>query len=587
MMTSIKEKEREQKVVDQVSIDNLWKHTSYIAEEDRLSGSMGEARAVCYFKNLMEGFGYAVKVLEIENFISLPLSASIKVISPEEKELSCITHSFSVSTPPGGLEAELIYGAMQSNQEVKGKIVLSEGIATPGGCWNIEQKGAIGQVWINENEIPTNMIITTVWGHPTPETMHYIPKNAVVSTGKANGHYLKSLCEHGPVKICLFTETWTGFKMVPLAIADLPGRMEPDKYVLFTGHIDSWHKGASDNATANACILEVARIAAEYRRELRRGVRCIWWSGHSHGRYSGSTWYADNHWEDLYDHAIVHLNVDSLGCKGSTDYSEVECSVELYDLEKSLIQDYAGQTPPYHRIPRTGDSSFWGIGVPSLFGLLSRQPPGKSTNVMFPGLPWYWHTEADTLDKIDREILLKDARIYMATLWRLCTAPVLPFRFVRVADEIILHLSGLQEKAKGVFDMTSLLEKARLFRTKADQLDRICGEVTSQFDTLPESSAEQKAGEIARILNRSIMTLSRTMIPMTYCVVDRFDADRALHIPFMPRFQRVAEMGSMDPHSDLFKFVERSMVRERNRVLHCLNEAITLMDETLRKIGTR
>jgi hypothetical protein len=427
------------------------------------------------------------------------------------------------------------------------------------------------------------MIITTVWGHPTPETIHYIPKNAIVSTGKGIGHYLKSLCEKDPVKISLFTETWTGFKKAPLAIADLRGRVEPDNFVLFTGQVDSWHKGASDNATANACILEVARIAVKHRNELHRGVRCIWWSGHSHGRYSGSTWYADNHWEDLYDHAIVHLNVDSLGCHGATDYSKVECSAELYDLEKGVIKDYADQIPPYHRIPRTGDSSFWGIGIPSLFGLLSLQPPERSTNVMFPGLAWFWHTEADTLDKIDRNILLKDTRIYMAALWRLCATPVLPFRFVMVADEIILHISGLKEKARDAFDMSPLLEKIHLFRSKADKLDRICEEITSKLETLNKSIDDQKVDEIVGILNLCIMGLNRILIPLTYCEADRFDMDRTFHIPFMPRFQRVAQMGSMDRHTDFFKFLERRMVREQYRICHCINKAITLIDETLQK----
>jgi hypothetical protein len=467
---------------------------------------------------------------------------------------------------------------------MKGKIVLNEGIATPGGCWNIEQKGAIGQVWVNNNVLPTNMIITTIWGHPTPETLDYIPKNAIVSMNKANGDYLKSLCEKGPVRVRILTETWTGFKNVPLAIADIKGRIEPNKYILYSGHIDSWHKGATDNGTANACILETARIISKYRKELRYGVRCIWWSGHSHGRYSGSTWYADHNWEDLYENAIVHLNVDSLGCQGATDYSEVECTAELYDLEKSLIQDYAGQTPPYHRIPRTGDSSFWGIGIPSLFGLLSRQPPGKSTNVMFPGLAWFWHTEADTLDKIDREVLLKDTRIYMAALWRLCTAPVLPFNSVSVADEMIFHLSDLQKKAKDAFDMTPAIEKAEIFRSKARELKRICREMTIQYNKLGESSADQKYESRAKTLNHCIMKLSRLLIPINYCATDRFDADRAFHIPPLSRLQRIGDLGMMDRHVDLFKFLERRMVREQNRICHSLHKATKLIDETLRQI---
>jgi hypothetical protein len=430
------------------------------------------------------------------------------------------------------------------------------------------------------------MIITTIWGHPTPETLDYIPKNVVVSMNKANGDYLKSLCGKGPVRVLLTTETWTGFKKVPLAIADIRGRVEPNKYVLYSSHIDSWHKGATDNATANACILETARILSKYRKELRYGVRCIWWSGHSHGRYSGSTWYADYNWEDLYENAIVHLNVDSLGCQGATDYSKVECTAELYDLEKSVIKDYTKQSPPYRRISRSGDSSFWGIGIPSLFILLSHQPlSGSHSNVLSPGFAWFWHTEADTLDKIDRETLLRDTRIYMAALWRLCTAPILPFNFVRVADEMIFHLSDLQKKAKDAFDLAPAIEKAQTFRSKAGELNRICTEIIVKYNTSGESSANQSYGSMAIRLNDCIMRLSRILIPINYCATDRFDADRAFYIPPLPKLQRSEEMGIMDRQVDLFKFLERRMVRERNRVCHSLNEAIKLIDKIVDQIA--
>ena len=87
---------------------------------------------------------------------------------------------------------------------------------------------------------------------------------------------------------------------------------------VFSGHVDSWHYGAMDNGTANATMLEVARLLAQHRDELYRGLRVIFWSGHSHGRYSGSTWYVDNHWEELHDRCVAHVNVDSTGARGAS-----------------------------------------------------------------------------------------------------------------------------------------------------------------------------------------------------------------------------------------------------------------------------
>jgi len=567
------EREREQQVVAEVSADELMKHTATIAAEERLSGNEAEAKAVGYFKQLMEDWGYDTKIQWIENYISLPIKGALTVLSPESRDVSCITHSFSVTTPPGGLEAELVYLPEGSNLDVRGRIVVQDGLALPATVYGTEQRGAAGQLFVNASDLPRNMIVSTIWGQPVPESAGRIPKTPVVSMNQENGEYLKALCAKGPVKVRLETETWTGFKKVPLAIADVKGKVEPDKFVMFNGHLDSWHEGASDNATANACMLETARVLAKHRDELKRGVRFIWWSGHSHGRYSGSNWYADYNWEDLDRNAVVNLNVDSLGCVGATDYSEVECSAELYDLGREVIEKYTGQRPNYQRIGRSGDQSFWGIGLPALYQLLSRAPKGEGAGVFISGLSWFWHTAADTMDKIDRDILLKDTQIYMATLWRLCTAPVLPMSYVPVAEEFARLLSGLQEKAGDAFDLMPAIESAELLKSRAAELRRAA-----------EQASAGPGSDRAMALNECIVKLGRILMPAGYSAVDRFETDLAIPIPPLPRLQPVAQMAGMDRESNEYRFLERKMVRERTRVLHALNEATELIEKSLKTL---
>jgi len=564
---------KETDVAGEVSIDELMKHTAYLAEEDRESGSPGETRAMEYFRNFMEDLGLEVKIHEIENYISLPIRASVRIISPIDKMLACLTPSFSASTPPDGFEADLLWiSGDEYPVDMHGKITVGEGLAMPATSWELEQSGAAGQIWINWGDLPNNSIVSTIWGHPTPDTAHRLPKTPVVSIGRSEGKIIKDLCSKEPVRVCLKTELKTGFMKVPLAVADLKGNVEPEKFVLFNGHVDSWHKGASDNGTANACILEAARIMAKYRGQLRRGIRFAWWSGHSQGRYSGSTWYADYHWEDLYRNAIVHLNVDSLGCDGATDYSEVECTAECYDLGRTMIEHFTGQKPAYDRIGHSGDNSFWGIGMPTLFQLLSHTPPDPSNKkVIVKGLAWFWHTVADTIDKIDEDILLTDVRIYTAVLWRLCTDLVLPMNFVDVADELIRLIQDLQQKAAAAFDLKPAMEKAKLFRTRAEALHQKTLEIK-----------ENGANDNAVILDHCLMKLSRILMPVNYTSAGRYDFDPALSIPPLPRLQPVAELAKMNPSDDSFKFLERKMVREQNRLCHALDEACELITQTLK-----
>ena len=569
---------KETDIAGEVSIDALMKHTAFLSEEDRESGSPGEARAMEYFRDFMEDLGLDVRILEIENYISLPVRASITVISPVERELTCLTPSFSASTPEG-IEADLIWlPAEVKNGDLRDRIVLSDGLAMPNLSWDLEQSGAVGQIWINWGDLPNNSIVSTIWGHPTPDTEHRLPKTPVTSIGKNGGKLLKDLCLKGPVRVRLKTELKTGFAKVPLAIADIKGKVEPDKYVLFNGHVDSWHKGASDNATANACILEAARIITKYRDHLRRGVRFVWWSGHSQGRYSGSTWYADYNWEDLHRNAIVHLNVDSLGCRGATDYSEVECTAECYELGSDMIECFTGVKPRYDRIGHSGDNSFWGIGLPTLFQLLSHQPPDPANKkVIIKGLAWFWHTAADTIDKIDPDILLTDVKIYTAVLWHLCADPVLPMNFVDVADELIWLIQDLQQKAAASFALTPAMEKAIIFRDRTVNLRQKALEIKEKYN--PGEIGSDRA---AIILNQCLMKLSRILMPVNYSSAGRYDFDPALSIPPLPRLQPVAQLAELNPEGESFKFLERKMVREQNRLCHALDEARELIEQTLK-----
>ena len=61
--------------------------------------------------------------------------------------------------------------------------------------------------------------------------------------------------------------------------AEIEGAEFPDEFVLFHGHLDSWHVGIGDNATGDATLLELARVFWNHRDNLKRTLRVAWWSG--------------------------------------------------------------------------------------------------------------------------------------------------------------------------------------------------------------------------------------------------------------------------------------------------------------------
>jgi hypothetical protein len=352
----------EQGLRDAVSLDNLTRHNAEIAKGVRLSGSADEAEAFAYIAAQCRSYGMAVEQYAIDAYVSLPGAAALTVTSPEERALACITHSFSLATGPAGLTAPLVAvgkgtgPADYAGKEVRGAIVVTDGLAMPAVAHAAYQAGAAGMICVNPAGLH-EMIISPVWGTPTPETAPYLPHLVAVSVRKEDGEALKAMMARGPVTVRLQTEVETAWRPIPTLTAEIPGNAE-DRYVLLSGHVDSWHYGAMDNASANATMLEVGRILSEHRGEMRRGLRLAFWSGHSHARYGASAWYADNFWADLHDHCVCHVNAESTGGIGADNLADAGCMAETWRFAAGPVREVAGQELRYRRLARNGDQSF-------------------------------------------------------------------------------------------------------------------------------------------------------------------------------------------------------------------------------------
>ena len=134
----------------------------------------------------------------------------------------------------------------------------------------------------------------------------------------------------------------------------------------FSSHYDSWHEGVTDNATGNALCLAMALHFKPQAAMLRRGLRIAWWPGHSNARYGGSTWYADNYPQQLGQHCVAHINVDSPGCKDAVQVvinaSGAESQAFLNQAVEAVTDRPARWIAP---LGKGGDQSFW-EGVPCI-----------------------------------------------------------------------------------------------------------------------------------------------------------------------------------------------------------------------------
>ena len=533
-------------------MDNL----RQIAQWVKLSGTAEELEAIRFLEKRMQDYGYRTRVILHDAYISLPGKAKVEV---DGRSIPCITQSFSQNSPPGGLSGVPVYvghGEAKdfAGTDVKGRIVLVEGMATPAVSQRATNAGAAGQLHISHHEHIHEMCISPVWGSPGLSTKAGMPTTVVCSVNNADGGAIRDALAAGrsPV-VTLHAEVDTGWRKTPVLECEIDGPGGADApFVMMSGHNDTWYYGVMDNGSANAGMLEVARLIAQRRGALRRGFRVCFWSGHSHGRYSGSAWYADAHWDELDRRCVAHVNVDSLGGTGATVLENAAAMTELRHLAAEAVQANTGQTYKGKRKARSSDESFVGIGIPSMFGSISEQPSrhAQARNA----LGWWWHTPHDTIDKVDEANLVRDARVLLQACWRLVSEPVAPLDHAATAEALLKELTPLATR----FDIAPLAAAAEALKADAAAVRSFSG-------TVSESAAAAATA--------ALMRASRALVPADYTEGDRFLHPHALPLPAWATLQPIRDLAATEPGTDAEKFAMVDALRARNRVAYALREA--------------
>ncbi|MFZ0215468.1 MAG: M28 family peptidase, partial [Candidatus Dormiibacterota bacterium] len=464
-MTSTEELERELR--RGVSAAMLQRHLDRFSTLFRDTGSDDERRAAEYVVEQLRGYGVEADLLWFDALISWPLAGALHILDgdgADGEEVFVRTRSFGAQTPKEGVVAELVHvpfeapedGAMifshravagdYTGLDVRGKVVVTMD-GGPDGIRRAQEHGAAGHlhIWPSDEQVTHEMIGTSVWGTPTPESARRLPAIPVLGVNHEAGMRLVDACRRGVVRVRLESNVTTRWQRVPVATGWIPGSGSDD-FLLVGAHIDSWYEGITDNATGDAALLEMARVLAPRRAELRAGVRFCWWPGHSTGRYAGSTWYADEHFGELRRHCLGYLNIDSPGTRGSTVFDcRYNCG-EVEAITEAAVRQVSDQEPSIRRPLRAGDQSFLGVGLPSLgaFRMLGVDHPDRKA-VGGSGGAWWWHSPEDTLDKADVTVLVEDVEIYLAMTARMCTPALIPYDFRPVARDFLQCLELYQE----------------------------------------------------------------------------------------------------------------------------------------------
>lgn len=556
--------------------------TRAIARYDRLGGSAGENAAIDYVLEALKADGVPADVYAFDVYASDPISARVEVVGSNQA-IRAITIAFSDTV--SGLEAPLVDvgdgrelprlevgtgerlalvgdagGVAVPVPALRGAIALIDGTPAPVTTARLELLGVAGIIFVNPEERLNDLTVTTTWGNPSLRNYQRLPRVAVAHVARSGGETLRRRLAAGPVRVRLTTRLNNGWKPVRLVVARIAPPDPAAPYVLLGGHIDGWYRAATDEAAGNAALLALARAFHRERQALRRGLLVAWWPAHSNARYAGSAWFADQFFEDLRARALAYINVDAIGMIDAKLW-ELESSAGFRALLDRLVRLRPGERKEFSFPGRNSDHSFNGVGLP-LLGVVHNRLPEE-------GGWWFWHTPDDDIDKVDFDVLQRDTDVYADLLSELLARPVFPIDLVEDVEAFGEAIAEREREARGRLD----LGEARRRQTRLLAIARRIQEALPGTDD--------------RAIDLAIVRMLRPLNRVFYHPLSPHHPDPSYSLGVLPGLAPARMLGEAQPGSHRYRLAEATLVRERNRLLEALAEAIAEGERLLARFEAR
>lgn len=404
----------------------------------RLAGSKGLEAAVVWGQERMKAEGF--KNVRAEKVL-VPhwerLSERAELVGPVRRSLAVLTLGGSVSTPKGGLEAEVLCVGQPADLEklpeaaAKGRIVLFTGPWKGYGPYSetrvfgaslAAKKGAVAMLL--KAYAPVTL--------DTPHTgvLHYDPKHPGIPAAGLSvegAGQIERLAASGTkvrVRLDLQSRTLPDAESANV-IGEILGSDKPEEIIVVGGHLDSWDvgQGAQDDGVGCVLSMQAAELLQRLGLRPRRTIRVVFFTNEENGN-RGGTAYLDAHRDELPRHVaaiesdignglIQGFSIDAGGLKPAGEARQAEAVRNIQALKPYLEPLGAG------RLDKGGSGVDVGPMVAAgVLGLGARHDLTK-----------YWdihHTAADTFDKIDKQDLRKNLAILASLLYLLADMPDRP-----------------------------------------------------------------------------------------------------------------------------------------------------------------
>lgn len=555
-------------VSGQFSPDNVVRTVEYFNTLPRYTGTKEGEAAANHIMEKMSQYGVDARRYTYDAYLSRPLSASIQLGFERFAAIAAV-----YSGEANHLQGELVYikdsnslarhGRLEkeSIHLVSGKIILVHDVE-PGFAKLARDARALAVIQIQKSkeELIHHSTIGTVWGTPCLADVDSFPYIPYVTVTHSTGEKLLSRAATGKANIDLMVSMDNSIKTSTMPVARIKGKS--DTFVLVSAHYDSWYEGITDNAVSDAILIEYARVFSQYRDKLDRSIVIGWWSGHSDGRYAGSTWYCDNFWKELSENCVAHINIDLAGCKNADQIRARTTLMEGQSFTSDLILKYTGNiAKPSIPMVRGADQSFWGAKIPISI-MLKYEPLPENCDFQCPSGGVWWHTDHDTLDKMDNKIMVRDMLINAEMICSIVNCRQLPIDIPNFIDWIASTLRQLAVAQSDIELLNPVYEELQLLRQKVEALYNSREFISADNDDV----LKRIGGELVRL---------------AYSYSSPYYQDSAFSTNPFPLLKKSFSILRDSNEKDLRLFALTDIVRQRNRLVGEIENLVMIIEYNL------
>ncbi len=396
----------------------------------RMPGTPGMEKAVDWAVQAFREAG--VDEVHTESF-SIPQSwqegeTRIEVLSPTQFTVTGASSAWVPATPRGGVRAQVLDGGSGSPGQIsrlgeaaRGKILLvgSDAATT---FWDLADEQRDSTIALREAvkagaaavlftaTRPNKLLyrhVNTLDGH-----LDAIPTALVA---REDGLRIQRLLASGKkVEMHLALPNKAGGPIRSRnVVAEIRGSEQPAEIVIAGAHLDSWDMGTGclDNAVNVSLVIELARSMRTLPRRARRTIRFILFGGEEQGLL-GSRAYVRDHRAEL--DSVTAVVIHDMGVGKIRGYS-LGGRRDIEDKLVAAMDPVAGRGANAHSYDAFFGSDHFDFlleGIPTLIAM-------QDTVNYVP----YYHSAADTYEKVDLNGLRDAAGIAAVTVFNIADLP--------------------------------------------------------------------------------------------------------------------------------------------------------------------